>query len=189
MRAMTVLLSLTMLWIASIRPAHAQVTVGIAGLYATLSGNDFQGTNAGFGGDVQVRAGLGPSFSLGGGIQFTTHSTDISANWKVFGVFGEPRYLFATSSSGVKPFVTGRVGWIHESISSSGNDGSASGYYFGAGGGLLVGLGGSASLDVSAVFASVNFGDLKVNGSSTGFSPSGTSLALRVGILFGRNPR
>ncbi|MGH7612931.1 MAG: hypothetical protein ACREMW_02675 [Gemmatimonadales bacterium] len=190
MRGLRLIASLTLVSVGTAaRPVDAQVSFGVAGLYASLSGNDFQGTNAGFGGDLQVRGGLGSSFSLGGGVQFTSHSTDISANWKVIGLFAEPRYLFKTSSSRVSPLLTGRLGWIRESISSGGNDGSASGYFFGFGGGMLVGLGGSAALDMSVVFASVNFGDLQVNGSNSGFSPSGTSLAIRAGLLFGRDPR
>jgi len=169
------------------RPGAAQVSFNVAGLYATLSGDDFQGTNAGIGADGQIRFPLGQAgLSLGAGVQLTSHSVDgIDPNWSVIGVFGEPRYVFNTGgSSQLSPYIAGRAGWLHESISDGTDKLSASGFYFGGGGGLLIGLGG-VNLDIGVLFASVKFGELDLNGSSTGFKPSGTSLALRAGLAFG----
>jgi hypothetical protein len=187
MRAFGVAVIVAGMYVATARPVVAQVSFNVAGLYATLSGSDFQGTNAGSGADGQIRFPLGQAgLSLGAGAQWTSHSVDgIDPNWSVIGVFGEPRYVFKTGgSSQLAPYIAGRAGWLHESISDGTDKLSASGFYFGGGGGLLIGLGG-VNLDIGVLFASVNFGEVDLNGSSTGFKPSGTSLALRAGLAFG----
>ncbi len=186
MRTIRFAASLALLSAVGVGSVAGQVSFGVAGLYATLSGSDFSGTNAGIGADGQVRFSLGSAVTLGAGAQYTTHSVDgISENFNVIGIFAEPRYMFAAGASKVHPYLAGRGGWLRQSISSGGNDLKASGFFFGGGGGLVVGLGTSASLDLSVIFASVNFGEQELNGSPTGFKPSGTSLALRAGILFG----
>ncbi len=147
------------LCVAGVRPAGAQVSFNVAGLYVSLSGSDFQGTNAGIGADGQVRFRLAPSpITLGIGAQYTTHSVDgISENFNVWGVFVEPRYAFPSGASQVKPYLAARGGYLHQGISSGGNSLSADGFDIGAGGGILVGLGG-VDLDIGFLFALVNFG-------------------------------
>jgi len=174
------------LLLAAVRPVSAQVAFNVAGLYASLSGNDFQGTNAGIGGDGQVRFRLAPSpITLGIGGQYTTHSVDgIDPNFNVWGVFVEPRYAFPSGASQIKPYIAARGGYVHQSISDQSNTLSADGFEVGAGGGILIGLGG-VDLDIGFLFALVNFGEQKLNGSGTGFSPSGNAVALRAGLQFG----
>ncbi len=174
------------LGLATARPARAQVSFDVGGLYVSLSGNDFQGVNAGIGVDGQVRFRLMPSaLTLGIGGQYTTHSVDgISPNFNVYGVFVEPRYPFPSGASQIKPYLAVRGGYVHQSISQGGNSASASGFLIGGGGGILVGLGG-VDLDIGFLFGLVNFGEVKANGSPTGFSPSGSAIALRAGVVFG----
>lgn len=172
--------------VAMVRPVGAQVAFNVAGLYVSLSGSDFQGTNAGIGADGQVRFRLAPSpITLGIGGQYTTHNVDnISENFNVWGVFVEPRYAFPSGASQIKPYIAARGGYVHQSISSGGNSLSASGFEAGAGGGILVGLGG-VDLDIGFLFALVNFGEQQLNGSGTGFKPNGNAVALRAGVQFG----
>jgi len=176
---------MTGLCLAAVRPASAQVAFNVAGLYITLAGNDFQTTNAGIGADAQVRFRLAPSpITLGIGGQFTTHTIDnVQPNAKVWGVFLEPRYGLPSGDSPIKPYFSARGAYLHQSTSQGGNTASADGILIGAGGGLLIGLGG-LNLDVGALFALANFGEVKINGSGTGFKPNGTAVALRAGIQF-----
>jgi len=168
-------------------PAVAQVSIGAAGLYASINGSDFDGTDAGFGLDAQVRFPLGTGFSLGIGGQWTTHGIQgTSDNLGVLGVFGEPRYVFTTTSETLKPYLAARGGYLHESFSGGGIDASASGYFVGGGGGLVISVGPTVSVDLAVLWTTVSFGDATVNGSKVSNSnTSGSALAIRGGVLIG----
>jgi hypothetical protein len=184
MRALRVM---ALLGIASVaaRPAAAQVSFDVGGLYVSLGGNDFQGVNAGIGGEAQIRFPLGHSFSFGGGAQYTTHSVDgIDPNFNVWGILAEPRYELAVTGSPVKPYLGARFVYLHSSISSGGNSLTANGFVFAGGGGLMIGAG-TVNLDVGVLFGIANFSEQQLNGSGTGFSPNGSAIALRAGIAFG----
>ena len=173
------------LCLAAVRPVGAQVSFNVAGLYIILSGNDFQTTNAGIGGDAQVRFRLAPSpITLGIGSQYTTHIIDnVQPNANVWGVFLEPRLGLASGASPIKPYLGARGAYLHQSTSQGGSTASADGILIGGGGGLLIGLGG-LNLDIGALVALANFGEVKINGSGTGVKPNGTAIALRAGIQF-----
>jgi len=172
---------------ASTIPCAAQVSLGINAVYADPNGSDFDGTNAGYGLQGQVRFPLGSSFSVGFGGQWTSHGLQgLSENLSVVGGFAEPRYTFTTKSAQLKPYLTGAVFYLHESVSSGGNSATANGFFFGGGGGVLIPAGATLSVDLSAFFGPLNFGDAKVNGSTfSGSSTSGTGLEIRAGILVG----
>ncbi|MGH9894599.1 MAG: hypothetical protein ACREA0_21995 [bacterium] len=167
-------------------PAVAQVSIGAAGLYASLNGSDFDGTDAGFGLDAQVRFPIGSSASLGFGGQWTSHGVQgATNNLTVLGVFGEPRFMFTTAGS-VKPYLMARGGYVRESFSESGFDASASGYYVGGGGGLVLAAGSSLTVDLAVFLNTVSFGDVTVNGSKVSNSnTSGSALVVRAGIVIG----
>jgi hypothetical protein len=112
MRALRSLPALSLVAVvAAAPPADAQVKIGVAGLYASLGGDDFQGTDAGLGGDAQVRFALSPTFTLGGGVQFTSHDNNFAdGNINVLGVFAEPRYHIAMSGAGaLRPYLAARA--------------------------------------------------------------------------------
>lgn len=167
-------------------PVTAQASPNVAGLYATLSGGDFARVNSGIGADAQLRFPIRQGLSLGFGGQYTIHTVDmIDPNLKVWGVFGEPRY--ALPGAGViKPYVAGRAGFVHHSISESGTRLSSNGFMFGGGGGILLGLG-AANLDIGVLFGAVNFTKQQLNATATGISPNGTVVLLRAGLQFGGN--
>jgi hypothetical protein len=167
------------------RPVVAQVSIGISGVYADPNGSDFDGTNAGYGLQGQIRFPLGSSFSLGLGGQWTSHGIQgISENLSVVGAVAEPRYSFSTSSTQFKPYLTGSVSYVHESLSSGGNSGSANGFFFGGGAGVLIHAGNSVNVDLSGFIGPLNFGDVTVNGTKiSGSSTSGTGLEFRAGVL------
>lgn len=166
---------------AQTRPA---LSIGVAGLYASLSGDDFQGTNAGMGLDAQFRVAF-TAFSIGGGFQFTSHDVDgADNNLGVRGIFLEPRYQFAGSPA-LTPYVMGRVSLNKESLEDQGDDFEAGGTAFGAGGGLLVRATPSLRVDIGVSLHSVSFGDVEINGVEVPNSDaSGSALVVRVGVLF-----
>lgn len=186
MRSLQALAVLLLLLLGVTTPGAAQASLGISGVYADPNGSDFDGTNAGYGFQGQVRFPLGATLSLGLGGQWTSHGLQgISENASLVGGFAEPRFAFSTKSTQLKPYLTGAVFYLHESISSGGNTASANGFFFGGGAGVLISAGHTTSVDLSAFFGPLSFGDVKVNGSTfSGSSTSGTGLEIRAGLLF-----
>lgn len=157
------------------------------GLYATLSGSDFQGTNAGMGPEVQFRYHAASGFSIGGGVQYTSHDVDgISENYGITGFFVEPRYAFQAQSSSIQPYLGARLAFLNQKLEVTGfGKFTGSGTALGASGGLLVRLSSAAQLDIGVTWATVSFGDAELDGTTIPDSDaSGSALALRAGVVF-----
>lgn len=187
MRTLAVAAILAGVCTVAARPAPAQVGFGVAGLYVSLKGSDFDGTDAGIGVDGQVRFSVAGNGSLGIGGQYTSHGLQgISDNLKVIGVFGEPRYYLGVPG-GLKPYLMGRAAYLHESLSSGGIDASANGYLLGGGAGMLLSAGPALHVDLTVLFTGVSFGDATIDGTKVPDSSShGSAIALRIGVLFGK---
>lgn len=158
------------------------------GLYAALNGADFDGIDAGLGGDLQFRYHAARGFSIGGGVQYTSHGIDgISENFGVRGFFADARYAFERPSSpSITPYLGARVVLTHYSASSGGTDATADGTAFGPAGGMLIRLTPATQLDLGIVWFSVHFGDAEVNGTpQSGTDSNGSALALRAGVVIG----
>lgn len=169
-------------------PALVQAqNIEAALLYATLSGDDFDGVDAGLGIDAQVRFRAGPRLTIGIGGQYTMHGVDISdEKFKVMGIFAEPRLTFSMPGASMTPFVGARLGYLRNSFSDTGTDVKASGWLLGGTGGLMFRAGPSMNIVLALMFASATFGDQEINGTTqANTDASGTSLALRAGVSFG----
>lgn len=186
MRSLGVILVAGML-VVSARPAGAQASFEVGGLFVSLSGTDFRAVNGGIGGDGQVRFRLGPSpVSVGIGGQYTTHSVDnIAPHFNVWGAFIEPRVGLLPGGSPIRPYLAARGAYLHQSTAQNSTSATANGVLIGGGGGVLLGLGG-IHLDVGALVALAKFGEVKINGAGTGFKPNGTVVVFRAGLVFGR---
>lgn len=175
--------------------ANAQVSIGVGGHSLSFGGDDFQGTDAGFGAEARVMFPVGTSVSLGGGLQYSAHNSDFFDNSiKVLGILAEGRYMFRTPSGKTTPYVAGRGGWAQGSTNDVDIDGDGipdinkvkqSGIVFGAGGGVLVTMSPTVALDLGLVFHSVSFGDADADGTTlTNSDVSGTGLQIRAGVSF-----
>ena len=189
------LLAVVVLGMLLVVPAYAQVSIGIGGQYLGLGGNDFEGTDGGLGAEARIMFPVGKSVSLGGGLQYSAHNSDFFDNSiKILGILAEGRYMFQTASGKATPYLAGRGGWAKASTSDVDIDGdgivdindlSQSGMVFGAGGGVLVSMSPTASLDLGLVFHTVSFGDADADGTTiTNSDVSGTGIQLRVGVSF-----
>ena len=161
------------------------LSVEVAGIYATLSGDDFEGTDAGMGFDAQLRYAKSSQFSFGGGVQRTSHGIDgFDNSIAVLGFFVEPRMdLKMSGSSNLSPFLAFRAAYLRESLSEGGSDLSGTGYSFGFGGGLSMAASPSMSLTGTVTYNIVNFGEVEVDGDPIPDSDaSGSSLAVRFGV-------
>lgn len=174
---------------------RAQVSVGISGQFLSLGGDDFDSADAGFGAVATVLFPLGPSGKLGGGLQYSRHDDDfVEDDLAVLGVIAEGRYMFPTAGGKTTPYLAGRTGWTHVSISDVDVNGdgipdaqqvSATGFALGAGGGVMIAFSRMLVLDLGAVIHAVSLGDAKADGTTVPNTDlNGTALQVRVGVAF-----
>ena len=175
--------------LVSASASAAQVSIGANGQYLSLGGNDFSAIDAGFGAGASVLIPVGKSLMVGGSGQYSTHGvTGVNENLNALGLLAEARYLFRTPGGKVSPYVAGRGGWLRASASNidlgaGPSDYSQSGFAFGGGGGVMIGLTPKMAVDLGAVYHSVSLGDAKVDGQTqTGTESSGTGLQVRGGV-------
>lgn len=187
-RSCTVLVAAAALaaFAVSAEAQESKFGIEVAGMYATLSGDDFQGTDAGMGFDAQGRFSINPAFSLGAGVQRTSHGIDGASNdMGVLGFFAEPRYAFAMEGSSMKPFISGRFAMLKASLEEGGSDFEQSGMLFGFGGGAGFMVSPTVQLTGSVTYNIVDMGDLEIDGTKVPDSEaSGSSLAVRFGVSF-----
>jgi hypothetical protein len=143
---------------------------------------------AGYGVEGQVR--YTPSaFSIGGGVQWTTHSwTDQGddSNLSLLGVFLEPRYVLPAADR-IGPYLSARLALTRLKLKIADEEvGTATGQTINGGGGILIAISPKMALDIGATFGYTNFGDLEHNGTPTGLKTgSGTNLIGRIGLAIG----
>ena len=177
--------------LAGVSGSAAQVSVGVGGQYLSLGGTDFDGTDAGFGGEARVLFPVGTSLMVGAGGQYSIHGyTGSSESFNVLGLLAEARYMFKTPGGKVSPYVAGRGGYVRASdsnvdLGAGPTDVSQSGFAFGGGGGVMISLTPGLGLDFGAIFHSVSLGDAEAYGQTQpGSEASGTGLQIRGGISF-----
>jgi hypothetical protein len=166
------------------------LSIQVSGLYAGLFGNAYAFLKDGFGAEAQLR--YTPSrLSIGGGLQWTRHSTQItSVPMSLFGIFIEPRYVIPVNSSSMAPYLSLRMSVLKQRISDDRYSGSSSGLTGNVGAGLLFRLGSRVNLDAGASFGYTTFGDLTITDNSDGSTSSGpggsgSNLVGRLGFAFG----
>lgn len=155
-------------------------------LYASVSGDDFEGTDAGMGFDAQARLAFG-GFSIGAGYQRTSHDIEgLEESASVSSFFVEPRLALPMGMSRVSPYLMGRIGRVSNSLEESGIEAEANGWSYGAGAGLNIAAASRVALNVSAFYNGLSFGDYEVDGSEISDSnSSGGSFVLRAGLSVG----
>lgn len=188
-------------------PAAAQTrqfaSIQASAIIMTLSGRGGSqsqfGWKSGLGGEAQFRIAPPGPFSIGAGVQFTSHSGSNPQfpedRNKVTGIFLEPRYAIKVNSSKLRPYLAARVARLKQSLTLEGLAGqsnlkwSATATGFGGGGGFLVRLGPSANFDVGAAFMTADFG--KSYRDASGVVPgeegpgNGSPFLLKAGINVG----
>ena len=161
---------------------------GGGGVYASLSGSDFDGIGSGLGVDVLFRYHARGGISIGGGVQYTSHDIDgVDPNFGVRAFFADVRYAFETAnSSSITPYIGARAALAHYGVSQGGTSVSGNGTAFGPAGGMLIRLAPTTQLDAGIVWYSIHFGNASVNGAEqAGTKSSGSALTLRAGVVFG----
>ena len=153
--------------------------------FNTLSGDDFSGTDAGFGFQLFGRYATPGGFGIGGGFQLNFHNDDfLGETINVLGIYAEPRYTFRSGGSDMAPFVGARLYYFRESVSVGGVDLSATGFGIGALAGIVFQVSPKVGIEPGITFTTISFGDLKADGTTIADSDaSGTSLGIQLGIV------
>jgi opacity protein-like surface antigen len=167
--------------------AEAQgLRLEVSGLYATLSGDDFDETDSGIGFEGAIAFALNSKWSLAAGISRTSHGVDgLDENLTALQFFAEPRFMLGASGA-MTPYLFGRVGYTSASLEFLGVDTKQTGFGFGGGAGLMYDLSGSLKLNVSAAFQKISLGDVEADGETIeDTDSSGSSLYVRAGLSIG----
>jgi hypothetical protein len=151
--------------------------------HSTLGGDDFEGTEGGIGFEFQAKMEFSSGFGIGAGFMRSSHDLDvISENLVVSGFFAEPRYMFSSQGT-IRPFLTGRVGILTQSVEDASDEAEGPGTLIGFGGGLGINASPTIDILVSATYNMLSFGDIEVNGFEIPDSDSkGNAVLLRAGV-------
>jgi len=180
---MTVLMAGALLLAAPVLAADGQFAIGGNLGYATLTGDDFQAADDGFGVNGSLRYNMVNGFGINGAVQWNSHDvkgTDESFNMLRIGV--EPRYNFSLSNPVFTPYLGARAMWIRESAD---NNMSANGWGFGATGGMIFQTSPNFGIELGLSYDAISFGDIKVDGNTLENSDtSGGSFSIMTGIVY-----
>jgi hypothetical protein len=153
-------------------------------LYVIPGGDAFSDTESGVGFEGQLRWNIS-QFSLGAGVQFSSHDVLLPDPLTLLGAFVEPRYVFPGSNVQFTPYVSGRVAIFQQHLSNQGVTSSGTGSQLNLGGGLLILISRNVNADLGATFGMMRFGSFSGAGAVTTESLSGTNLVLRAGLAIG----
>ena len=151
--------------------------------YFALEGDDFLGVDAGVGFEGTARYTLPSGLQFVGGVSYNVH--DVGNNsLDVLGIFAEPRYLYRLKSPSVAPFFGARISYLYSTFDATDPDITADGWAFGGVGGILFQVDRHFGIELSVLFAAVNFGDVEAGGVTVdNTDASGSTLGLKLGIV------
>jgi hypothetical protein len=176
------------------RPVRAQgFELGLGAGYYMLQGDDFEDTDSGLGLEAAFRYLMANRFQLGAALVRSSHGSDFAeGNIAVLQVLLEGRYPFTLTGYSVRPFIGGRAGIARSSGDFPTDVGtevtcSASGFTFGALGGLTFPMSPRVALETSLSLSQVSFGDADCEdiGDQPNTDASGAAVGLRVGVIIG----
>ncbi len=161
---------------------------------ASVSGDDFQDTDAGLGWDLQGQLGYG-AISMGIGYGRTSHHNDALGEYVTGGsLFLEPRVSLRLGRSPAVPYLAIRYARSELSLDAlilglGRVVGEQHGYLLLAGPGLAMPLSAKFRLEVAALYGKASFGAATVNGQQQANSERhGTTLHLRAGLSLRSRP-
>jgi hypothetical protein len=167
------------------------ISLQVSGLFNAVREQDsFDGLNAGWGGEAQIRYTPG-ALSLGAGFQYTAHNLDaFMEDAELYGGFFEPRYRIHTGSNTLAPYVSARFSLLKMGFTGDDLSVSSSFIQLNAGGGLLYRIGPRFNLDVGATFGYNRLSAGTFRSETSGVIDtfdveSGTNLVVRLGLAVG----
>ncbi len=177
---------------------HGRLSLQTSAIYVLLTGDSaFSSTRSGLGAEAQLRLNIS-SISLGGGVQFSRHTSTGTENVEpevpisLLGAFFEPRFVLPGNSNVFAPYLSARVAYFQQRYSGR-VDATAGGSQFNAGGGLLVNATPAVNVDLGLTMGAMRFGGFHVPAGS-GHSQydvagqSGLNLVFRAGVAIGVGP-
>ena len=138
-------------------------------VYASVSGDDFQDTDAGLGWDGQVQLGY-RAVLLGLGYERSSHHNDLLGEYvTATSVFVEPRFSLGRRSWAAIPYLAVRYSRTELSLDAfipglGSLAADQEGYLLLAGPGLSVALASKVRMELALLYGKASFGTAKVNG-------------------------
>jgi hypothetical protein len=161
------------------------IQASLFGANAKLGASSVGG--AGF--EVQGRYTPAGIWSLGAGLQSTTHTSG-REELTLSGVFIEPRVAIDIGSDRVAPYLAGRLAALTQTSDLTGAPNAESnGMAFGAGGGLLFRAGTKVNFDLGVAMVSQSFSDAKAANGATVKFKSFMGYVAKFGISVGFGSR
>jgi len=135
------------------------------GFSAGVDGSSDEAIQNSIGYEGFFRYGWSFGLFLQGGVHVSTNEiTDASQKYRATSFFFEPRYVALFLSSRFAPFVSGRLGYTKENVSTPGAEFTSSGLTLGGGGGLVFRLTNQVALEGSLSILTTSFGDFSFRG-------------------------
>lgn len=160
-----------------------EVRFGLGAGWYQPGGDDFDDTDGGLGYHGSVGLALTESVELDLGAQWSRHDVTFSTDdYDVVALYAEPR-LFLGDSGPLRPYLSGRLAWVRQSIAVEG----VSRHSTGVGGagelGVAVALGPSVDLEGGLSLGFLSFGDFETDaGTLQDTDSSGRAVGVRVGL-------
>jgi hypothetical protein len=164
-------------------PVIAQTEIGVSAGFGALTGDDFEGAEAGPTFGAAVRFGVAPSAQLGIAVDYSSYGLDeADENLDQIDALAVGRFLFP--SGGGSFFAGGKAGYSRQSTDVGAASASANGFVVGPTVGAQIPAGAVAvDIEVDALFHS--YGALSTDGlSDPATEASGFRVVGRAGISF-----
>jgi Outer membrane protein beta-barrel domain len=133
----------------AVRDAQMGVRIQAGPVVSVPGGDELDGVNAGFGGEVQLGVDGTGGLGVGAGVGFTSHDLEgADESMSHWSVFVEPRYAFNAARPGAHPYVAGRIAYTVFSPESGSGLLTEKGWSFGGGAGVVFPAFGPTMIDL-----------------------------------------
>ena len=141
-------------------------------------GDELDGVDSGFGGEVQFGVDGAGGLGLGAGVGLTTHDLEgADESMTHWSIFAEPRYTFNAARPGAHFYVAGRVAYTVFDPESGSGLLTETGWSIGGGAGVLFPAFGPTKIDLWARISAVNV-------DAEGFDRSGSDFRAGASLRF-----
>ncbi len=122
----------------SVRDAQIGFRIQAGPVASVPGGDELDGVNSGFGGEIQLGMDGSAGLGLGAGLGFTSHDLEgADESMSHWSIFAEPRYTFSATRPGAHPYLAGRIAYTVFDPESGSGLLSEKGWSFGGGAGVV----------------------------------------------------
>ena len=182
----TLVLAGILLLAAPVSAADGQFAIGSNLGYFSLTGDDFETADPGFGVNGNVRYNMPNNFGVNAAVQWNKHGIDgTDDSFNMLAIALEPRYNIEMQNPMFTPFVGARGMWVKQSGDAAGLDISSSGFGFGATAGMMFNVSSQFGIEAGVGYDAISMGNLDIDGTELPDSEaSGGSFNFSAGFVY-----